>query len=264
VRRQLVPALLAMLAFTVITGLAYPLVVTGIAQVGLKDKANGSLVRRGGRVVGSTLIGQSFTDAEGNPLPQYFQSRPSAAAGASGKTAAGYDPTLSSGSNLGPTNPLLIGFVPGLNTVSRTGDPSRTNPFANRADPFCVPTDPKGNPVSRPAAGQRYARNRDGSFVCDANTVPERVQAYRQLNGLPADAPVPVDAVTASGSGLDPDISLANARLQALRVARARRRPLSAVLALVDAHQSGRTLGVLGETTVNVVGLNLALDGRRA
>ena len=262
-RRQLVPALLAMLAFTVLVGLAYPLLVTGIAQVGFKDKANGSLVNRGGRVVGSNLVGQSFTDAEGNPLPQYFQSRPSAATGAAGKTSAGYDPTLSGGSNLGPTNPLLIGFVPGLTTVDRNGNPSRTNPFATTADSSCVPTDPKGNPVSKPTPGQRYAKNRDGSYVCDPSTVPERVQAYRQLNGLAADTPVPVDAVTASGSGLDPDISLANARLQAGRVARARHRSRATVLALIDAHRSDRTLGVLGETTVNVLSLNLALDGRR-
>ena len=262
-RRQLVPALLAMVAFTVIAGLAYPLVVTGIAQVGIKAKANGSLVSRGGRVVGSRLIGQSFTDAEGNPLPQYFQSRPSAATGAAGKTTAGYDPTLSGASNLGPTNPLLIGFVPGLNTVDRNGDPSRTNPFATTADPFCVPTDPHGNPVSQPTSGQRYAKNSDGSYVCDANTVPQRVQAYRQQNRLAPNAPVPVDAVTASGSGLDPDISLANARLQAPRVARARRLPLAAVLALIAARRSDRTLGVLGEKTVNVLSLNLALDARR-
>jgi K+-transporting ATPase ATPase C chain len=262
-RRQLLPALLAMVAFTVIAGLAYPLVVTGIAQVGIKAKANGSLVSRGGRVVGSHLIGQSFTDAEGNPLPQYFQSRPSAAAGAAGKTSAGYDPTLSSGSNLGPTNPLLIGFVPGLNTLDRHGNPSRTNPFATAADPSCVPTDPKGSPVSQPTAGQRYAKNRDGSYVCDPNTVPQRLLAYRQLNGLPADAKVPVDAVTASASGLDPDISLANARLQAPRVAKARGLPVPQVLALVDEHQSGRSLGVLGEKTVNVLSLNLALDARR-
>jgi potassium-transporting ATPase KdpC subunit len=262
-RRQLAPALLAMLAFTVLAGLAYPLLVTGIAQVGFQDKANGSLITRGGRVVGSNLVGQSFTDGEGNPLPQYFQSRPSAATGASGKTAAGYDPTLSNASNLGPTNPLLIGFAPGLNTISRNGGPSPTNPFATTADPFCVPTDPKGNPVPRPTAGQRYAKNRDGSYVCDPNTVPERVQTYRQLNGLAADTPVPVDAVTASGSGLDPDISLANARLQAGRVARARHLARAAVLALLDGRRSDRTLGVLGETTVNVLSLNLALDGRR-
>jgi K+-transporting ATPase ATPase C chain len=259
-RRQLLPALLAMVVFTVLTGVAYSLVVTGIAQVGIRDKANGSLVRRGGQVVGSHLIGQSFTDAEGNPLPQYFQSRPSAASGAAAKTTAGYDPTLSGASNLGPTNPLLIGFVPGLNTVDRRGNPSSANPFATAADTACVPTDPQGHPVTKPSAGQRYARSPDGSFVCDPDTVPERVLAYRAFNRLPAGAPVPVDAVTASASGLDPDISVANARLQAPRVAAARHLPAAVVRRLVEAHQSSRTAGVLGETTVNVLSLNLALD----
>ena len=259
-RRQLLPALLAMVVFTVLTGIAYPLVVTGIAQVGIRDKANGSLVTRGGHVVGSHLIGQSFTDAEGNPLPQYFQSRPSAASGASAKTTAGYDPTLSGASNYGPTNPLLVGFIPGLNTVDRRGNPSTTNPFATPDDPYCVPTDRKGNPVSKPSAGQQYAKNSDGSYVCDANTVPERVLAYRQLNRLASDAKVPIDAVTASASGLDPDISVANARLQAQRVARARHLPSTAVQRLVADHRSNRTVGVLGETTVNVLALNLALD----
>jgi potassium-transporting ATPase KdpC subunit len=262
-RRQLLPALLAMIVFTVLTGIAYPLVVTGIAQVGIRDKANGSLVTRGGHVVGSHLIGQSFTDAEGNPLPQYFQSRPSAASGAAGKTTAGDDPTLSSGSNYGPTNPLLVGFIPGLNVVDRRGNPSTVNPFATSDDPSCVPMDRQGHPVTKPSSGQRYARSPDGSFVCDPNTVPERVLAYRQLNGLPSDAQVPVDAVTTSGSGLDPDISLANARLQAPRVARARHLPSVLVERLVAEHRSSRTVGVLGETTVNVLSLNLALDRLR-
>jgi K+-transporting ATPase ATPase C chain len=262
-RRQLLPALLAMVVFTVLTGVAYPLVVTGIAQIGNWDKANGSLVRRGGHVVGSHLIGQSFTDAEGNPLPQYFQSRPSAASGASAKTTAGYDPTLSGATNYGPTNPLLVGFIPGLNTVDLHGNPSKTNPFASADDPTCVPTDKKGNPVSKPSPGQQYAKNKDGSYVCDASTVPERVIAYRQLNGLASDARVPVDAVTASASGLDPDISLANARLQVGRVAQARHLPSAVVRRLVADHQSKRTAGVLGETTVNVLSLNLALDRLR-
>jgi len=203
-RRQLRPALLMMLVFTVLTGIAYPLVVTGIAQTGFADKANGSLIKRGGTVVGSHLVGQSFTDAKGRPLPQYFQSRPSAAVGAAGTTTAGYDPTLSSGSNLGPSNPKLLTMV------------------------------------------------------------AERVRAYRTLNGLRPNQPVPVDAVTSSASGLDPDISLANARLQAPRVARVRGLPLTTVLRLVDDHRSGRTLGFLGETTVNVLSLNLALDGLRS
>src|SRR2546428_8049580 len=97
-RRQLVPAFLSMVLFTVLLGVGYSLVVLGIAQLGFKDKANGSLIQSHGKTVGSRLIGQAFVDAKGRPIEKYFQSRPSAAAGADGKTKAGYDPTLSSGS----------------------------------------------------------------------------------------------------------------------------------------------------------------------
>ena len=169
----------------------------------------------------------------------------------------------SGASNLGPSNPLLIGFVPGVNTVGLDGRPSAANPFATRADPACVPTDPKGNPVTSPTPGQRYARNPDGSYVCDPNTVPERAIAYRTFNGLPASAPVPIDAVTASGSGLDPDISVQNALDQAPRVARARHLPARQVISLVHRYTQGRQWGFLGEPTVNVLDLNLALDRLR-
>jgi K+-transporting ATPase ATPase C chain len=190
IRRQLVPALLAFVAFTLLVGGAYPLVVTGVAQVAFGDKADGSLVRRDGVVVGSRLLGQSF---EGD---RWFRPRPSAA-------GDGYDGLASSASNLGPTNPALL------------------------------------------------------------DEVAKRIAAYRRDNGLPADAQVPVDAVTASGSGLDPDISVANARLQAPRVAVARGLTEAAVLALVDEHTSNRTLGFMGEKRVNVLELNLALDAGR-
>ncbi|HSS09104.1 MAG TPA: potassium-transporting ATPase subunit C, partial [Acidimicrobiales bacterium] len=113
-------------------------------------------------------------------------------------------------------------------------------------------TDAKGNPI--------YEKNPDGTYVCNPNTVPQRVIAYRQLNGLAPAATVPVDAVTASGSGLDPDISEANALLQAPRVAKARGIPVDRVIALVHQHTSTRAWGVLGEKTVNVLDLNLALD----
>jgi K+-transporting ATPase ATPase C chain len=199
-RRQLLPAILTTVIFTILLGLAYPLVVTGIAQAGFKDKADGSLVTKNGSTVGSSLIGQSFTDADGKPIRKYFQSRPSAAVGAAGKTTAGYDPTLSSGSNLGPTNPKLLELV------------------------------------------------------------ARRLKAYRKLNGLSAHTLVPVDAVTASASGLDPDISVANARLQAARVADARGLSVKKVDELIDEHTSGRALGFLGEKAVNVLELNLALD----
>jgi K+-transporting ATPase ATPase C chain len=197
-RRQLLPAIVMMVVFTVVLGIAYPLVVTGIAQVGFADRANGSQLEVDGKVVGSKLLGQTFTEA------RYFHGRPSAA-GAAATGAKGGDPDdlsqdISSGSNWGPTNPDLLAAV------------------------------------------------------------KERVADYRKENGLPSDTKVPVDAVTASGSGLDPHISIANARLQAARVARARGIPVAEVLELVDEHTDGRSLGFLGEPGVNVLGLNVALD----
>ena len=115
--------------------------------------------------------------------------------------------------------------------------------------------------MTSPAPGQKYAKASDGSYVCDPNTIPERAIAYRAFNGLAANAPVPVDAVTASGSGLDPDISVQNALDQAPRVARARHLAVGAVIALVHRYTQGRQWGFLGEPTVNVLKLNLALDG---
>jgi K+-transporting ATPase ATPase C chain len=166
--------------------------MTGAAQLVAKNKANGSFVSENGKVVGSSLIGQSFTLKNGNPNPRYFQSRPSAA-------GDGYNALASGGSNDGPSSTTLI------------------------------------------------------------DNVKERVAAYRKLNGLPANAAVPVDAVTASASGLDP----ANAALQAPRVAKVRNLPLAQVLALVKAHTQNRQLGILGEKTVDVLNLNLALDATK-
>jgi K+-transporting ATPase ATPase C chain len=186
-RRQLVPALMMTIALTILTGLAYPLVVTGVAQGFFNSRANGSLVKVNGTVVGSSLLGQSFTHA------QYFQPRPSAA-------GDGYDGLASSASNLGPSNPDLL------------------------------------------------------------KTIKARAVAYRHLNGLGANAQVPVDAVTASASGLDPDISIANARLQVARVARVRSLPLATVLAAVGRHTENRQWGFLGERVVNVLELNVDLD----
>jgi K+-transporting ATPase ATPase C chain len=187
-RAQLVAGLRAVLVFTVLVGVGYPLAVTGIAQLAFGDQADGSLVERDGVVVGSSLIGQSFAGDE------WFHPRPSAA-------GDGYDGMASSPSNLGPTNEVLL------------------------------------------------------------DSVAERVEAYREVNGLADGQPVPVDAVTASGSGLDPHISVANARLQAPRVALARGLEVDEVLRLVDEHTEGPALGFLGEAGVNVVELNVALDG---
>jgi K+-transporting ATPase ATPase C chain len=253
-RRQLLTGLLTTICLLVVLSLVYPLVVWGVGRVAFRHQTDGSFVKAPNeRIVGSSLIGQNFLDKSGSPLPQYFQPRPSAAGN-------GYDPTASGGSNLGPSNPLLIGFVPGVNTVGLDGKPTPTNPFATPDDPYCVPTDGKGNAVTKPTTGQVYAKASDGSYVCYPNTVPQRAIAYRQLNGLAANAPVPVDAVTSSGSGLDPDISVQNALDQAARVATARRVTRAAVVALINRHISDRAWGILGERTVNVLDLNLALD----
>ncbi|POH66549.1 potassium-transporting ATPase subunit C [Cryobacterium zongtaii] len=186
-------ALRAMLVFTVVLGVAYPLSITLVGQLGVPGQANGSLVSAGdgSPVVGSSLIGQSFTDADGAALPEWFQSRPSAA-------GDGYDAHSSSGSNWGPENPDLI-----------------------------------------QAIGDRQA-------------------AIEDLDGVPADE-IPVDAVTASASGLDPHISPAYALLQVPRVAAARDLPEAEVRALVEAVEQDRDLGYLGEPTVNVLNLNLEL-----
>lgn len=255
-RRHLPASVVMLVLVTIVLGFGYPYLVTGLSALLFPHQADGSLVYRDGKLVGSSLLGQEFTSARGSPLPGYFQPRPS-------RAGTGYDGADSGASNLGPSNPLLVGFVPGVNTVGLNGKPSRANPFATSADPACVPVSPSGTPVTSPAPGQRYARNPDGSYVCDPDTIPERAIAYRKFNGLPPGAPVPVDAVTASASGLDPDISVANALDQAPRVARARHLPVGLVVALVRRHTQGRQWGFLGEPTVNVLQLNLALDGLR-
>ena len=257
-RRQLLTAVGMVIVMTVVCGLAYGLALTGIGQLAFKSQANGSYVQKDGKDVGSSLIGQAFTDAKGNPVAKYFQSRPSEAVTSSTTNSI----TVSEASNLGPSNPLLIGFVPGVNTVGLSGHTSATNPFATPTDPFCVPVDTTSTaaPVVAPTPGQKYAKNPDGSYVCDPNTVPERAIAYRSEFGLAPDAQVPVDAVTASGSGLDPDISVANADIQAPTVAKARNLPLATVRRLIAADTTGRSLGVLGDPGVNVLNLNLALD----
>jgi len=257
-RRQLVTSVAMVFVLTLLCGLGYSLVMTGIGEAAFGHQANGSFVQRNGKDVGSSLIGQSFADAKGNPVPKYFQSRPSLAT----TSQATSNITVGGASNLGPSNPLLIGFIPGVNAVGLNGRPSKVNPFATTADPFCVPVDTSspGIPVTSPTSGQKYATTSDGTYVCDPNTVPERAIAYRAEFGLPPDAQVPVDAVTASGSGLDPDISIANANLQAPTVARARHLSLATVHQLIVANTTGRSLGILGDPGVNVLNLNLALD----
>jgi len=229
-RRQLITGLLTTICLVVLLGGIYPLAVWGVGRIAFKHQTDGSFVTVNGKVVGSALIGQNFTDKDGNPLVEYFQPRPSAA-------GSGYDPTGSSSSNLGPSNPVLIG---------------QCNPVQD--------TDANGNPAVDSSGQPIYKKNSDGSPACNQSSVPQRVIAYRQFNGLAANAPVPVDAVTASGSGLDPDISVANALDQAARVAKARNLSTDQVVAVVHAHIRSRIWGFLGENTVNVLDLNIALD----
>jgi K+-transporting ATPase ATPase C chain len=225
VRRQLLPAIVLVALLTLLTGVAYPLVVTGVSQAAFRAKADGSFVEVDGEIVGSELIGQAFTGDE------YFWSRPSAA-------GDGYDAMASSGSNLGPTSEALL------------------------AECLPVPvTDDEGNEVLDDQGDPAVEVDARGDLACDPDTVPQRAAAYRAANGLAADVEVPVDAVTSSGSGLDPHISVANARLQATRVADARGLPVEQVLALVEADTDQAPLGILGVDGVNVLRLNLALDG---
>jgi K+-transporting ATPase ATPase C chain len=197
------PVAVSAVFFMLVSGIGYPLVTTGVAQLLFHDQADGSMIARDGQIVGSAVIGQDFTK------PDYFHPRPSATSGPDPSDPAKsvdqpYNAALSGASNQGATSKKLI------------------------------------------------------------EQVKARVEAYRLENGLAADAGVPVDAVTASGSGLDPDISVANARLQAGRVAKARRLSVPQVLDLIDQKTSQRQLGMLGEPRVNVLQLNLTLDARSA
>ncbi|MCI4674773.1 potassium-transporting ATPase subunit C [Candidatus Mycolicibacterium alkanivorans] len=279
VLRQHWAALRALLVLTVIVGVGYPLFVWLVAQLpGLRDRADGSIVELNGKPVASRLIGQLFTDDKGNPLPQYFQSRPSAA-------GAGYDPLSTSASNLGPES---IADAPGkpslLTQVCTRSKAAGELDGVDGSRPFCTgdgvgavlsvigPRDARGivvHPVTvisvnqpcdttkRPFLdtyeGVRVECAKSGEDYSMGQIVPIRGAA-------PADPAVPADAVTASGSGLDPHISPAYADLQVTRVAKARGVSLEVVRALVARYTDGRTLGFLGEPRVNVVELNLALD----
>ena len=195
VLRQLRPAILLALLLTLIVGIIYPVVTTGVAQALFPSQANGSLVYANGKLVGSRLIGQYWTQ------PQYFHGRPSATNNLSG-TPSPYEADNSSGSNLGPTNSALV------------------------------------------------------------QTVQQRIAELKKENpDVPAGTPIPADLVTSSASGLDPDISVAAAYYQIPRVAKARGLSQEAVRQLVDDHITGRFLGLFGEPRVNVLELNLALDG---
>ncbi|MGC5014169.1 potassium-transporting ATPase subunit C [Streptosporangium sp. DT93] len=279
--RRHLTAIRALAVLTVLLGLLYPLAVTGVARLLAPGGAGGSIVRSGDREVGSAIIGQSFTDAAGAPVATYFQSRPSAA-------GDGYDPTSTGASNLGPEDVVDTLPVPGA--VNEDGEPDEgrlsllTRVCARSkavgelegvsgARPYCTPegtgavlkvfpgravsvnqacpatpflTSYRGLPVRCATPGEDHAAGL---------TVPVRGNA-----GAPA---VPADAVTASGSGLDPHISPAYAALQAPRVARERGIALAEVRRTIAEHTTGRALGFMGEPAVNVLELNLALDNAR-
>ncbi|MBF0552413.1 MAG: potassium-transporting ATPase subunit KdpC [Deltaproteobacteria bacterium] len=202
-REQIRPTLVGILLLTLLTGIAFPLVLGILALPLFSHQAEGSLVTSDGVVVGSEVIGQSFSG------PKYFHSRPSAA-------GDGYDATVSGGTNLGPVNPKLRDGAKG-----DPADPAKSKPFAG---------------------------------------VRQLAEAYRPSNGLRPDAAIPIDAVTRSGSGLDPHISPANAAMQVPRVARERKLNEEGMRRLVAEHTKGRQLGFLGAPRVSVLSLNLALD----
>ncbi|WUH97353.1 potassium-transporting ATPase subunit C [Spirillospora sp. NBC_00431] len=276
--RRHVAALRALLVLTAVLGVLYPLAVTAVAQVpGLKDNADGSYVSAGGRRVGSELIGQSFTDKEGNPLRQYFQSRPSAAGD------AGYDPTATSASNLGPEDVVDKDGEPSLlSTVCARGKAVGELEGVDGSRPYCTeggagavlsvlgPRDGAGavvHPtrvisVNEPCPAVPFIdRYRGVKVECAA---PGRDPGAGRIVPIRGSAPekpaVPADAVTAGGSGLDPHISVAYADLQVRRVAQARGLPAGRVGELVRDATTGRALGFMGQPAVNVLRLNIALD----
>jgi len=161
-RRQLLTSIAMIIVLTLVFGLGYSFLMVGIGEAAFGHQANGSFVEKDGKDVGSSLIGQPFTDRNGNPVPTYFQSRPSEAV----TSSATDNITVGEASNLGPSNPLLIGFIPGVSTPDgKNGKPLRTNPYATPADPFCVPVDTTkaANPVVAPTAGEQLAKNSDGT-----------------------------------------------------------------------------------------------------
>jgi len=282
--RQHIAALRMLIVFTVLTGAAYPLLILGIGQLpGLKSNANGSIIKAAdGKTVGSSLLGQSFTDSKGNAIPKYFQSRPSDA-------GTGYDPTASSPSNLGPES--IVDTLPDPKTKGDTGTQSLLTQVCTRSlqvgklegvdgsRPFCTP-DGLGavlsvihehgtvGPVVRVVSLNQACPAKPFITTYDGVKVQCAVFGGNYSHGVitpirgnaPANPAVPADAVTASGSGLDPQISPAYADIQGNRVAKARGMTTAAVTALVHKYTTKRALGFIGDPAVNVLKLNIALD----
>ncbi|HEY3994915.1 MAG TPA: potassium-transporting ATPase subunit C [Mycobacterium sp.] len=285
----------ALLVLTVVTGLAYPLFIWLVAQLpGLHDKAEGSILTANGKPVGSRLIGQLFTDKDGNALPKYFQSRPSAAGN-------GYDPTSSGASNLGPesivdtaADPSQLaagksasdaGFKPSLlTTVCARSAAVGQLEGVDGSRPFCTgggvgavlsvigPRDSRGNVIhpTKVVSVNEPCQSAQAPFLTIYEGVRVECAKYGDdysigqivpIRGTaPASPVVPADAVTASGSGLDPDISAGYADIQVNRVAKARHVSPDQIRAVLAHYRSGRDLGFLGEPCVNVLQLNLQLD----
>lgn len=273
---QHLAALRALLVFTVLLGIGYPLAMVAVGRLpGLGDRTDGQLITVAGTAVGSRLVGQAFTGADGKPDPRYFQSRPSAA-------GDGYDPTSTAASNLGPNDvvdtpdrkslltqvcarSLAVGEFEGVDGGRPycTADGVGAVLAVFHRDGF---TGPVTRVVSVNQTGTPFVAGYAGVTVEPARKGTD----YRALGGVitpirgtaPADPAVPADAVTASASGLDPDISPAYAALQVPRIARERGLAPDTVRSLVRKYTHGRALGFLGGPAVNVLELNIALDGR--
>ncbi|SDJ13915.1 K+-transporting ATPase ATPase C chain [Frankineae bacterium MT45] len=284
--RSILAALRMLLILTVILGIAYPLGVLAVAQLpGLRHRADGSLVSQSGHVIGSSLIGQNFLDKKGDPLPAYLQPRPSAA-------GTGYDPTATGASNLGPES--IVDTLPDPSIKGDTGKQSLLTQVCARslavgsfdgvsgARPFCT-ADGVGAvlaifwsgpgyqghvtrviSLNQAAPTTPFLKEYQGVAVQDATFGGD--YSHAQVVAIRGDAPatpaVPADAVTASGSGLDPEISPAYATIQLARIAAARRVPVNAIAQVVRAHTTGRDLGFIGTAKVNVLAVNLELDQR--
>jgi len=274
---QHIAALRALLVLTVLLGLAYPLAFVAIGKLpGLSEKSGGSLVAHG-----STLIGQSFTDADGNAVAKYFQSRPSAA-------GDGYDPTATAASNLGPEsvvdtlsdNPddasqsLLTQVCSRSLAIGKLENVDGSRPYCTGDGVGAVLavfhrdglTGPVTRVVSVNQTGTPFLASYQGVTVEPAKPGEDYVAEGGVITPIRGNAPahpaVPSDAVTASASGLDPDISPAYANLQASRIARERGLSLDQVHKLIKEHTDGRALGFMGEPGVNVLELNIALDAQ--